>query len=66
MPVRRFVSLIALVIATAAVTIALAAGLASFVPAQLSMILMPALLGIALILRGLAGRRASTGEAGGD
>ena len=66
MPIRRFVSLIALVIAAAALTIGLGAGLAPFVPAQLSMILMPVPLVIALIVRDLAGRRVRTGEAGGS
>ncbi len=63
MPVRKFVLLIALVIGAAGVTVALGAGLASSVSAPLSILLVPVLLGAALLVRGLAGRRVGRGKA---
>ena len=66
MPVRRFVLLIALVIVAAGVTVGLGAGLASSVPAPLSTMLAPVLLGAALVVRGLAGRRIGRGNAAGS
>lgn len=64
MPVRQFVSLIALVIAAAAVMIGLGAGLAPFVSVSILVILLPVLLGTSLVVRGLAGRGVGKGKAG--
>ena len=64
MPVRQFVSLIAFVIAAAAVTIGLGAGLAPFMPVSILTILLPVLLGTSLVVRGLVGRQVGKGKAG--
>lgn len=64
MPVRRLLSLIAVVIAAAGVTVGLGAGLALFVPVSILTILVPVLLGAALVVRGSAELRVRRGEAG--
>ena len=64
MPVRRLLSLIAVVIAAAGVTVGLGAGLALFVPVSILTILVPFLLGAALFVCGSAERRVRRGEAG--